>query len=275
MRDPIKGKAYLTALLRLPDLVSGAEGLPSNQSAAYYSCVLASGSLQTVPQNLPAKRYKQLAASFVGGSPPALAMEPAAPNASGVFFEFPDAVISGDEDVVAKKASSKRSTVDSDETDWAVLAGLHKRQRLGPPLPQRGSGSASSSHKRGRGQDPASPDVPPEIANSSLRTTNDQYWMLSIVLEDHVLKYDEWGVRGQAGHYIRWKVTCRCNGKEHVKTRSLSENYGRETGLGQLEPFAYLGQWIRGHKAKLPSQYKPSIEETVAYARDNLGWTGQ
>ena len=95
------------------------------------------------------------------------------------------------------------------------------------------------------------------------------------------MKYDS-----RPGVYRRMKVEkCPIHGEGCSKSRVFSEKFARESGLGEDEPFAYLGAWLKlgedrgrfpdaaAHKTGwlLPNKKGPSVEEVKAYAQD-MGW---
>ena len=87
------------------------------------------------------------------------------------------------------------------------------------------------------------------------------------------------------GVYTRMRVAkCPVHGKACFKSRAFSARFGRQSGLGEQEPFAYLGAWMKlgQDRARFPdaeahrqSGWKkgqgPSVEEVQQYAKD-MGW---
>ena len=81
---------------------------------------------------------------------------------------------------------------------------------------------------------------------------------------------------GQPGSHRRVKAKCPWH-RKCEKTCAFSVDYGRRSGLGDQEPYAFLGAWIvagarwgkedwRQHR-----QYKPSKAEVQEYARAVMG----
>ena len=77
---------------------------------------------------------------------------------------------------------------------------------------------------------------------------------------------------------------CPHHGKDCHKTRVFNAKFGEATGLGDQEPFAYLGAWLKlgedrdrfpdagAHKKTgWPNKRGPSVEEVRTYAR-SMGW---
>ena len=90
------------------------------------------------------------------------------------------------------------------------------------------------------------------------------------------------------GSYRRMKVDkCPVHGPGCSKSRTFTAKFGAASGLGEEEPFAYLGAWLKmgedrvrfpdaqAHKSSGWPQGKrqqgPSVEEVKAYAKD-MGW---
>ena len=91
-----------------------------------------------------------------------------------------------------------------------------------------------------------------------------------------MLVEDGHGALGQPGAYRRLRVKCpvhdRCGA-----LRSFSARFGWASGLGDQEPFAFLGCWLRAAStypddAETPhAAWKPSVREVQAYAQ-SMGW---
>ena len=93
------------------------------------------------------------------------------------------------------------------------------------------------------------------------------------------MKYDS-----RPGSYRRMKVEkCPVHGEGCHKTRTFSAKFAAASGLGEEEPFAYLGCWLslgedrdqfpdaQSHKTGWPNKKGPSVEEVKTCAR-TLGW---
>ena len=94
------------------------------------------------------------------------------------------------------------------------------------------------------------------------------------------LKYES-----RPGSYKRMKVEkCPVHGKGCFKSRTFSAKFGRASGLGEEEPFAYLGAWMKlgedrdrfpdteaHRKSGWTNELGPSVQEVQAYAKD-MGW---
>ena len=102
------------------------------------------------------------------------------------------------------------------------------------------------------------------------------------ILHGAELKYES---RRGVQSYQRMRVDCcPTHGKECGKSRAFNANFGKATGLGDQEPFAYLGCWLKlgedrgrfpdaeSHKRSGWGNKKgPSVEEVQTYAR-SMGW---
>ena len=76
-------------------------------------------------------------------------------------------------------------------------------------------------------------------------------------------------------------LECPTHGKACQKTRVFSEQLAGPSGLGEDEPFAFLGCWLRmgEDRDRFPDAKShgsgwrkgPSVEEVKAYAKD-MGW---
>ena len=95
------------------------------------------------------------------------------------------------------------------------------------------------------------------------------------------MKYDS-----RPGSYRRMKVDkCPIHGAKCNKSRAFSAKFGEASGLGEEEPFAYLGAWLKlgedqvrfpdaeAHKTGWPGKRSQGlrVEEVRAYAKD-MGW---
>ena len=89
------------------------------------------------------------------------------------------------------------------------------------------------------------------------------------------------GVAGQPGSHRCLRATCPVHKGREADCRTgrvFSEKYGKASGLGDQEAFAFVGCWLRGasterfrHDAKAHREWKPSVAEVQAYAQ-SMGW---
>ena len=90
------------------------------------------------------------------------------------------------------------------------------------------------------------------------------------MLEGQLVRMDKHGQRGHAGSYERLKSRCPlCHAEVQ---RTFSARFGQSSGLGDLEPFAFVGLWLSqctdqqgqpGHHRK----FKPDADAVRAYAQ--------
>ena len=92
------------------------------------------------------------------------------------------------------------------------------------------------------------------------------------IVEGHRLLEETHGVLGVPGYYSRFSVTCRHHGPQRTcrKTRSYAASFAQASGLGDLEPVAFLGAWLASASTfATPAEHKrasPSVDEVRAYA---------
>ena len=103
------------------------------------------------------------------------------------------------------------------------------------------------------------------------------------ILEGVQVRQDGFGVLGQPGTYRRLVVKCPHHGSKSSLCGSsrkfdLKDKKVLASGLGDLEPYAFLGCWLAKASdyasKKEHGQYRPTVAETQAYAREKLGWSG-
>ena len=90
------------------------------------------------------------------------------------------------------------------------------------------------------------------------------------MLEGVLVRFEQHGQLGQLGSYERLRA--RCPACHADVQRTFSAKFGRVSGLGDLEPFAFVGLWLSyctdqqgqpGHHKK----FKPTPELVRAYAQ--------
>ena len=95
-----------------------------------------------------------------------------------------------------------------------------------------------------------------------------------------VVRDTPWGVPGQARHYERVYITkCPlhdppCFLPMKRKRRGVGTKECTVSGLGDYEPYAYFGAWIRCGQGMTPEKhcaFKPSRLQVQQYAREQ-GW---
>ena len=87
------------------------------------------------------------------------------------------------------------------------------------------------------------------------------------------------GIPGMAGYYRRLLVVCPTH-TLCTKRRNFGMDTALSSGLGDLEPLAYLAVWFRArHGFDGPDATRrhcwtelPTLEQTLQYAEHELGW---
>ena len=285
-KDPVQSKAYLRCLLGLETLIDGAsDGLPSGQTNMYYSCVLAAGAVSPVPVGQSAAVYAVLLKKrSAEGQFPALEDEDEGADSGeeegGVADDASsDAVFEplGQSARPKKKQKAARGQrrASTGGSDWAALvwdAGDTASVPVGAssaPLPIADAAQASDG-QIAVGEAEASPAAPVPEPEGQDRAR-------LFVLEGVQLEEEYHGVPGTRGAYKRLRAVCQAHAKCRSQ-RSFSQKFGRASGLGDQEPFAFLGCWLRAapnfvENPEGHARWKPSTDEVVAYA-NSMGWTG-
>ena len=126
----------------------------------------------------------------------------------------------------------------------------------GPPPPTSSSGPSSEAR-------------PEQVSAASAA----KRWLegASVVEETH-------GVLGQPGSYRRLVVRCTHHATQGApcrKSRAFGVRSSGQLGLGDLEPYAFLGAWLREHASFKDSaahkRFAPSGQQVQAYATERLG----
>jgi len=91
-----------------------------------------------------------------------------------------------------------------------------------------------------------------------------------IVLEGSQLSEERHGVLGQSGAYRRLRTQCSAH-KNCDRSRAFSKRFGKLSGLGDFEPYAFLGCWLQ-HRTKCEDAaahkaWSPEVEDVIAYAK--------
>ena len=295
VKDPMASKAYLRCLLGLESLVceDKMSCLRSDQPAMYYACVLASEQPQMVPCGQRPAEYRKLLnvapdealAALQHGEP-----SPASPAASSDSIEF---CVPLEDDCVAKRAAPGRGRgrgrgrggvrTKPLEEDWGALVWVAQ-----PPDPQSGAGtplgqSQSSAGPAGGSGAASSSDPLPPAAESALvavgpgeQAAGQQEAPRRVILEGVEVHEEAHGVLGQPGSYRRLIIRCPHHGHNKApcrKTRSFGVRSAIKSGLGDMEPYAFLGCWLRGHArfADVADHKKwgPTSAEVQSYANEH------
>ena len=305
--DAVNRKGYLRCLLGLASLrAAGLGTLDARGLVRYYQCVLASPKPGDVPLGAAGVRYGRIldAVRQAGGAVPveeaasAAELEDGEVDADGPREEAGALEVCRPGRLVFGGPSRKRAAGAGavvlkrrrvEEEDWRALLGLQDAMEVDGDV----GGGDGRAVGRPAGpvevlplQDAPGPVVaPPPMAAASSgeaavqgrrRGRRGPARVGTMLLEGVELTPDGHGGAGRPGSYRRMK--CKCPLHSHCKkSRVFSEQYGRSTGLGDQEPYAYLGAWLRGRThadrqvGKSHKTWNPSRDEVLEYARTVLG----
>ena len=294
VKDPIASRAYLRCLLGLDGLLGKMPFLRSDQPATYYSCVLASEQPRIIPCDRSPAEYKQLLASSLDESRLALLDDdrvdvagPASPTSSDeVVVTVSTRATRGNPCVANLRRARGRG---AKQEDWGSLvwsaapapqakpalqdarnAATQQCEQAALEGPVSNSGAASSSDQAPPAAEPAGPAV--ELAALPLGDSNPT--RKRSILEGSEVVEEAHGVFGQPGSYRRLIVSCAHHGTKKGscrKTRSFGVRSSAQD-LGDLEPYAFLGLWLREHAEFADSaahkKYAPTAAQVRAYASE-------
>ena len=293
--DPLASRAYLRCLLRLDDLLGPGKmaELRPKQLALYYSCVLATDRPQLVPLGQDGAAYKRLLDSGQSGPSGDVAA------IQDVDYDDDEVMIFDDRPApsaakgrprqaihdVAKKAAKVQkgqpawqSLVVAPQASAAICdhGGQLESQAAElalVPLPAEGTVAADSIATGGQ------PAAEISVDAADVAVTVDAKGR--VVLHGQPVSEEKHGLEGQSNFYRRAMVVCRHHGSPTDpcgRTRKFDTREAVNSGLGELEPLAFLGCWLRAsgqHESKsLHKGYVPTIAERQAYARAHLDWRG-
>ena len=286
--DPIARKAYLRCLLSLQQLVGEGKlaSLQSDQPASYYACVLASCQPHLVPVNRSAAEYKQLLVDGHDGMAAARLGREASQASSTSSSE--DVVVVGER--VGQRGHGRgrgrgrgEGRSERADQDWSTLI------FAGPALADSPTANASPARPvvADRPSAPSaagsSKDPPPPTSTSgpSSEARPEQASAASAAkcwLEGSAVAVETHGVLGQPGSYRRLVVRCMhhaTKGAPCRKTRAFGVRSVGQLGLGDAEPYAFLGAWLREHASFKDSEahkrFTPTGQQVAAYATEMLG----
>ena len=302
-KDPLQSKAYLCCLLGLPELLgSGAmTTLAVGQPCLYYKLLQASEQPELVLLGLRSDAYRKMLAVAVASGPAARRqpelvdvddqcedLEIAQPDKHLAAALQPHSEASSEEDgpVVprswsvpeaswpakkrARVRAGQKAKADWDQLLWhSVLAPIVDTQVPLAALVQASDTVAEGRPGSSGDAPPLAASAPPPIADAA---AGQQRWPAS--LEGTAVLFDSNGEAGQPKSYRRIQVVCQ----HHAtckRTRKFGTKQGQRSGLGDLEPYAFLGSWLRqgawltdvlDHK-----QFDPDTATVQAYAAEH-GW---
>ena len=291
MKDPIKSKAYMQCLLRLPDLVGEGKQLNtlrSDQASMYYSCVLANKEGHQVPLGQKAKCYHKLMALW--DQTPALqdkddmsvGSAKSGSSSDELMVVAPSPDRQGQRGRGSGRGGRRGGRSSATEPDWSALVLAPPPPPLAIELPEAISGAAlpmvahvpalappggaaSSGEVIRPGGASSAAQVLVEQPREGVgrQTRNWEMHFLEgapVTREIHLLP-------GQRGHYDRLLVKCARH--QIVKTRAFDVKAAAKLGLGDAEPYAFLGVWLRHcercSSAAAHKRFVPSSEQVEAY----------
>ncbi len=209
-------------------------------------------------------------------------MAPASPESDMPVVSFHPVADERSKAKSRRVSSTKRKRADADG-DWHDLVWL--------VAPLAGAPSASHSAAQGSGGLEVSSGASSSagqmagaqpIADATLAavaTGGPSAEPMRAIVEGVEVHEEAHGVIGQPGSYRRLIVRCGQHGGPRAqcrKTRSFGTREGQRSGLGDIEPFAFLGAWLKAHSkfedAATHKRYSPGVEEVHAYAVENR-WT--
>ena len=291
VKDPIRSKTYMQCLLRLPELVGEGrqlDTLRSDQPRMYYSCVLANKEGHLVPLGQKARCYAALMA-ICDQAPEQQGqddMSVGSGKSGGSSDEFmvvaPSPDRRGQRGRGRGRGGQRAERSAAAEPDWCSLVlatppappAVERPEALEDAPPGAASssgevtappGAASSSGEVAAPLGAASAFVAvPQPREGVLRRTRN--WEMQF-LEGAAVSRDIHFSPGQPGHYDRLVVKCARH--QVIKTRSFDVKAAAKLGLGDAEPYAFLGAWLRQCElcpsAAAHKGFVPTAEQVRSY----------
>jgi hypothetical protein len=251
VRDPIAAKAYLRCLCALPDLLArGLQSLPCGQGQKYYAAVLLAKEPSAVPF----------------GKAPALAPPPSVglPIEDDDFDRpIPWRPALGHRPPPARPFSNpgpKRARVGEGRA-WGHLVAI----------PSGAPANALSDSAQAAAPGPLDSVRPAATCGQPPRER-------LFLVEGVKLQEETHGVVGTDNYYSRFSAKCplHLGAKACRKTRCFGVRAAASSGLGDLEPAAFLGVWLaKAGQFSTADEHKafvPLASEVKAYA-SRQGWT--
>ena len=285
VKDPLARKAHLTCLVLLGDLrAQGLNGLSSGQPQKYYACVLLSDRPADIPVGLRASDYKSLLDAdgqldrWEGVQQPALQDQ----DAAGVL-----AITDKDSDDGVIVHRGRHGAADYSDCPSGVSRPARKRVRttdhwsqLSWPQGELAAAAPASASSRSLpdGEDIAGSALALVPIESTAASSTGGALLRSVVEGCEVFE-ERHGVVGCPGYYHRLVVKCPHHvsqlGRPCRKTRVFGCREGRKTGLGDLEPYAFLAAWLAGHASVASAvdhkKWSPGPDVVKEYALQH-GW---
>ena len=290
VKDPMTRKSYMQCLLRLPELVGEGrqlDTLRSDQSRMYYSCVLANKEGHLVPIGQTAKCYAALMAICdqapeQGQDDASVGSAKSGGSSDELMVVAPSPDRRGQRGRGRGRGGRRAGRSAAAEPDWGAL--VLATPPAPPPIERPEAIGDAASAMAEHALVPAPPGatagsgevIRPETISSrapvpvpqpregvARRTRN---WDMQF-LEGVVVTRDIHLSPDQPGHYDRLVVKCARH--QVIKTRAFDVKAAAKLGLGDAEPYAYLGAWLR-HCEFCPSAaahkgFVPTAEQVRSY----------
>ena len=297
--DAVSLKGYLRCLLGLASLqAAGLEVLDARGLVRYYQCVLASPTPRDVPQRASAVEYGKILDTLrrggivvpCEGSESADELDDGQVDGGGRSAVASSLVLCEPGRLLKVGRSRKRlgdamSGVDKrprmQDGDWKTLLGLQEAsepndgredgveeasvvaERPVDVLPLQQAEDASAAARREVGASHAAEAS--EAGGGSAVAVQP----MRLLVEGVELTYEPHGMDGRPGSYRRLIAQCPHH-TDCGTSRVFSVRFGRLSGLGDNEPHAFLGAWLRGGRDLVDDGrhmgWKPKVKEVQAYA---------
>ena len=304
--DPLAAKAYIRCLVGLPDLLasdSAFVALPSAEVVSYYQCVLVSDKPSQVPIGESSAQYRTALKALTGGcgeeSHAAIVdadvtqPSPPSPGMSGVELCVRSSVsdqsrvkrTAGSSCALAKGEPKRKIARREVQSDWQAIVFAEAPAPVavlpGPSASSNDAFGSAESAVAGQSQIVASgasgstqaSSAPLAAGQLQLPSRGELHSAMCFV-EGIQVSHEAHGIVDMPGSYRRLIVRCphHIGAKQCGKKRNFGVRASISGGLGDAEPYAFLGAWLRAHAAfetaEAHCRYTPSAGEVSAYARE-------
>ena len=304
--DPLAAKAYVRCLVGLPELLAidlDFAALPSAEVVGYYQCVLLSDKPSQVAIGESSAQYRAALKALTGGcgeeshaaivdADVALPIVDADADAdvelcvrSSLSVQSPVKRTAGSSCALAKGEPKRKLARREGQSDWQAIVFAEAPAPVailpGPSASSNDAfGSAESaaaeqsqivaSGASGSMQASSAP-----LAAGQLRfASRGEFDRDRCFVEGIQVAQEAHGIVDMPGSYRRCIVRCpyHAGSKQCGKKRNFGVRASVSSGLGDAEPYAFLGAWLRAHAAfgtaEAHCRYTPSAGEVSAYARE-------
>ncbi len=290
----MSGTPFACVRIGIPALTGDdvAAGVRSDQRRSYYRALVARGQLTGVPLDASEDTYAAIIkATGQHGQQVSLEDQDDSANSGDDMIVLFDHAAPARPAKRSAKQAPNRGAKRSKQLDWvvALCPALDGPQQFpvltDAPALQHGQHGQQGEEVQAL-QDVASsssqPYVPPDDVAYQLVPVaqhgqqRDPRVMSAhnqqILLEGATIQYEKHGHHGQPGAYERLRAKCPLHGAKCDVQRSFSTRLAARSGLGDLEPYAFVGLWLSksndfadraSHRA-----WKPEPDAVAAYARE-------